>query len=166
MYQGDYRLVGNELSLFTRKLEAQLRFQRLPWRWQFKTQERTPELEARAGTHFIPLLETPDGLAHPRHDSDRPHAQPALPRVYAVLPEAPLQRASTFILEDFFNHWLGRSCVHSRWCYPDNVRVGRATHGRQYAAGQIHRRTTQPTGAGTICWHGSDAVPGLRKKRL
>ena len=32
MYQGDYRLVGNELSLFTRKLEAQLRFQRLPWR--------------------------------------------------------------------------------------------------------------------------------------
>ncbi len=120
MYQGDYRLVGNELSLFTRKLEAQLRFQRLPWRWHFKTQERTPELEARAGTHFIPLLETPDGWLIHDTIAIGPMLSQRYPE-YAVLPETPLQRASTFILEDFFNHWLGRSCVHSRWCYPDNV---------------------------------------------
>jgi len=60
MYQGDYTLVGSEMSFFTRKLEAQLRFQQIPWHWQFKTQERTAELEARAGTHFIPLLMTPE----------------------------------------------------------------------------------------------------------
>jgi glutathione S-transferase len=120
MYQGDYRLVGNELSLFTRKLEAQLRFQRLPWRWHFKTQERTPELEARAGTHFIPLLETPDGWLINDTIAIGPMLSQRYPE-YSALPETPLQRASTFILEDFFNHWLGRSCVHSRWCYPDNV---------------------------------------------
>jgi glutathione S-transferase len=60
MYQGEYTLVGNELSFFSRKLEAQLRFQQIPWHWLFKTQERAPELEARAGTHFIPLLMTPE----------------------------------------------------------------------------------------------------------
>ena len=46
MYQGEYKLIGIEMSLFTRKLEAQLRFQQVPWRWHFKTQERTPEIEA------------------------------------------------------------------------------------------------------------------------
>lgn len=121
MYQGEYKLIGIEMSLFTRKLEAQLRFQQLPWRWHFKTQERTPEIEARAGTHFIPLLETPDNwLIH-----DTIAIGPMLSQRYPehpVVPETPLQRASAFILEDFFNHWLGRSSVHSRWCYPDNVK--------------------------------------------
>jgi glutathione S-transferase len=121
MYQGEYKLIGIEMSLFTRKLEAQLRFQQVPWRWHFKTQERTPEIEARSGTHFIPLLETPDNwLIH-----DTIAIGPMLNQRYPehpVVPETPLQRASAFILEDFFNHWLGRSSVHSRWCYPDNVK--------------------------------------------
>ncbi|MFC1579079.1 glutathione S-transferase family protein [Pseudomonadota bacterium] len=120
MYQGEYLLVGSEMSFFTRKLEAQLRFQKIPWRWQFKTEARKAELEARAGTHFIPLLATPDKWL--LHDTiaigpllnDRFRERP-------VIPESPLQRACCFILEDAFNHWLGRVCVHSRWCYPDNV---------------------------------------------
>jgi len=120
MYQGEYTLVGNELSFFSRKLEAQLRFQQIPWHWLFKTQERAPELEARAGTHFIPLLMTPEKwVIHdtialgPMLDS-RFHQRP-------VIPSTPMQRACCFILEDAFNHWLGRSCIHTRWCYPDNV---------------------------------------------
>ena len=120
MYQGEYLLMGSEMSFFTRKLEAQLRFQNIPWRWQFKTEARKAELEARAGTHFIPLLATPDKWL--LHDTiaigpmlnDRFRERP-------VIPESPLQRACCFILEDAFNHWLGRVCVHSRWCYPDNV---------------------------------------------
>ena len=39
MYRGDYGLVGNQMSMFTRKLEAQLRFQGIPWYWHFKTRE-------------------------------------------------------------------------------------------------------------------------------
>jgi len=120
MYQGEYTLVGSEMSFFTRKLEAQLRFQQIPWHWQFKTQERTAELEARAGTHFIPLLMTPekwlihDTIALGPMLNDRFGERP-------VIPQTPLQRSCCFILEDAFNHWLGRSCVHTRWCYPDNV---------------------------------------------
>jgi glutathione S-transferase len=120
MYTGEYQLVGSEMSFFTRKLEAQLRFQQIPWRYQFKTEERKAELETRAGTHFIPLLITPDKwLIH-----DTIAIGPMLSerfRERAVIPETPLQRACCFILEDAFNHWLGRVCVHSRWCYPDNV---------------------------------------------
>lgn len=120
MYKGDYQLVGSEMSFFTRKLEAQLRFQGIPWRYLFKTEERKAELEARANTYFIPLLITPDKwLVH-----DTIAIGPMLNdrfRERAVIPETPLQRACCFILEDAFNHWLGRSSVHSRWCYPDNV---------------------------------------------
>jgi glutathione S-transferase len=120
MYQGEYALIGSELSFFTRKLEAQLRFQQIPWHWLYKTQERAAALEARAGTHFIPLLQTPDKWL--LHDTialgpllnDRFHERP-------VIPATPLQRSCCFLLEDAFNHWLGRVCVHSRWCYPENV---------------------------------------------
>lgn len=120
MYTGEYQLVGSEMSFFTRKLEAQLRFQKIPWRYLFKTEERKAELEARAGTHFIPLLVTPDKwLIH-----DTIAIGPMLSerfRERAVIPATPVQRACCYILEDAFNHWLGRVCVHSRWCYPDNV---------------------------------------------
>ena len=120
MYQGDYQLIGSEMSFFTRKLEAQLWCQQIPWRYLFKTEERKGELEAKAGTHFIPLLMTPDKwLIH-----DTIAIGPMLSerfRSRAVVPETPLQRSCCYILEDAFNHWLGRVCVHSRWCYPDNV---------------------------------------------
>lgn len=120
MYRGEYQLVGSEMSFFSRKLEAQLRFQHIPWRWQFKTEARKAEIEARAGTHFVPLLQTPDRwlindtIAIGPMLNDRFSERPVIPR-------SPLQRACCFILEDAFNHWLGRHCIHSRWCYPDNV---------------------------------------------
>jgi glutathione S-transferase len=120
MYRGDYGLVGNELSLFTRKLEAQLRFQGIPWYWHFKTEERKADIEARVGTHFIPVLITPekwmihDTIAIGPMLNDRFPGAPVIPRT-------PLQRACCFVLEDMFNHWLGRVAIHTRWCYPDNV---------------------------------------------
>jgi len=120
MYQGDYQLIGSEMSFFTRKLEAQLRFQQIPWRYLFKTEARKAELETKAGTHFVPLLMTPDKwLLH-----DTIAIGPMLSARFgerAVIPETPLQLACCYILEDAFNHWLGRVCVHSRWCYPDNI---------------------------------------------
>jgi glutathione S-transferase len=120
MYRGEYKLIGIELSMFSRKLEAQLRFQQIPWRWQYKTQELTGAIEQRVGSHFIPALETPDNWVI----GDTIALGPMLNERFfnaPVIPETPVQRGLCFILEDFFNHWLGRTCVHSRWCYPDNV---------------------------------------------
>lgn len=138
MYRGHYTLIGNELSLFTRKLEAQLRFQEIPWDWQFKTLELAPELEARAGTHFIPLLRTPDKwLIH-----DTIAIAPMLNSRFSdcpVVPSSPLQRACCYILEDAFNHWLGKSAIHSRWCYPDNV----AWVGPRFGANMVLGRSIE-----------------------
>ncbi|MEM8496649.1 MAG: glutathione S-transferase C-terminal domain-containing protein [Pseudomonadota bacterium] len=120
MYKGIYQLIGSEMSFFTRKLEAQLRFQQIPWEYRFKTEERQAELEARAGTHFIPLLKTPEKWLIHDTIAIGPMLHNRFPE-YPVIPDTPLQRACCYILEDAFNHWLGRACVHSRWCYTDNV---------------------------------------------
>ena len=138
MYRGDYGLVGIELSMFSRKLEAQLRFQNIPWYWHFKTQERVEEIESRTGTHFIPALITPekwmihDTIALGPLLNSRFHEAP-------VIPETPLQRACCFILEDVFNHWLGRVAVHTRWCYPDNV----AWVGPRFGANRMLNRSIE-----------------------
>ena len=42
MYRGDYKLIGSEMSFFTRKLEAQLRFQQIPWQYLFKPRSAGP----------------------------------------------------------------------------------------------------------------------------
>jgi glutathione S-transferase len=120
MYQGVYELYGVELSFFTRKLEAQLRFQNVPWRYRFRNDERDKEVGARAGTHFIPVLITPDGWMI----ADTIALGPMLNDRFSnapVIPATPQQRAACFVLEDVFNHWLGRVAMHTRWCYPDNV---------------------------------------------
>ena len=120
MYRGNYDLIGGELSMFSRKLEAQLRFQNIPFQWEFKTQAKVAEIETRAGTHFIPVLRTPDKWMIHDTIAIGPMLNARFPQI-PVVPAPPLQRACCFILEDIFNHWLGRIAVHSRWCYPHNV---------------------------------------------
>jgi len=136
MYRGDYGLVGNELSFFTRKLEAQLRFQRIPWYWHFKTEARRGEIEARVGTHFIPVLITPEKWMIHDTIAIGPTLHARFPEA-PVIPPTPLQRACCFVLEDVFNHWLGRVCVHTRWCYPENV----AWVGPRFGANTVLNRS-------------------------
>lgn len=120
MYEGQYSLIGIEFSFFTRKLEAQLAYQGIPFIWKFKTAEITKEVETRAGTRFIPVLETPDGwtindtIAIGPMLNDRFHETP-------VIPDDPTLRALCFIVEDYFNHWFARHVLHSRWLYEDSV---------------------------------------------
>jgi glutathione S-transferase len=138
MYQGEYGLVGSEMSMFTRKLEAQLRFQKIPHYWHFKTQERGPEIEARAGTHFVPVLITPEKWMIHDTIAIGPMLNDRFNDV-AVIPDSPTQRALCFILEDVFNHWLGRVAVHTRWCYPENV----AWVGPRFGANMVLNRSIE-----------------------
>ena len=47
MYQGTYTLIGQEMSMFTRKLEAQLRYQNIPYQWEIKSQQNTDGIIAK-----------------------------------------------------------------------------------------------------------------------
>ncbi len=135
MYRGKYKLIGQELSMFTRKLEAQLLYQGIAFQWQYKTIEASSDIDARAGTRFIPLLETPDGWLL----SDTISIGPMLNERFQdqpVIPKRPNQRSVCFVLEDFFNHWLPRHALHSRWCYPENVTVAGKNFGMNLLLGR------------------------------
>ena len=56
----EYILYGPPLSLFTRKLEAALRFYGVPFRSEAKTQENSKLLETRSGSHQVPVFQTPE----------------------------------------------------------------------------------------------------------
>jgi glutathione S-transferase len=108
--------------MFTRKLEAQLRYQKIPYEWQIKSRDQTADIEAKGGTRFIPLLATPDSWLISDTISIGPMLHHRFNKV-PVIPQGPAQRGICFILEDFFNHWYPRHALHSRWCYPENVKV-------------------------------------------
>lgn len=120
MYRGNYKLIGAELSMFTRKLEAQLRYQNIPYEWAFKGIDDASDYEKRAGTRFIPLLETPDGWLI----NDTIAIGPMLSTRFddsPVIPSSPVQRAACYVLEDYLNHWFARHALHSRWIDLDNA---------------------------------------------
>jgi len=122
MYRGTYTLIGQEMSMFTRKLEAQLRYQQIPYQWEIKSQEKTESINNRVGTNFIPILKTPDGWMINDTISIGPFLHDRF-NGCPVIPDSSSQRGACFILEDFFNHWYPRHALHSRWCYPENVIV-------------------------------------------
>ncbi len=136
MYKGKYKLIGQEMSMFTRKLEAQLRYQKIPYEWMLKTNDNREFIESRTGTRFIPALSTPDGWMI----SDTISLGPMLNSRFSeipVLPETPVQKGTCFVLEDFFNHWFPRHALHSRWCYPDNVKVTGVRFGMNTLLGKF-----------------------------
>ncbi|MBX9606663.1 MAG: glutathione S-transferase N-terminal domain-containing protein [Gammaproteobacteria bacterium] len=55
-----YRIYGDELSLFTRKLECACLFYGLDFERCDKTRENAAHIEQRAGTHQVPVLHTPE----------------------------------------------------------------------------------------------------------
>jgi glutathione S-transferase len=120
MYQGTYRLIGTEMSMFSRKLEAQLRYQQIPYQWQYTSLGEPSEEQKRAGTRFIPLLKTPDGWLLSDTIAIGPMLSQRFHRI-PVIPHTPVQRAACFIIEDTLNHWFARHALHSRWCYDDTV---------------------------------------------
>ena len=100
MFDGQYVLWGGEHSLFTRKLQAMLNYLGVSYTFKLKAETSQSRVEARLGTHFIPGLETPEGLFI--HDttpiglmlnSKYPHRP--------LLPKTPVQRIAAHLLEDW-----------------------------------------------------------------
>lgn len=135
MYKGVYTLIGQELSMFTRKLEAQLRYQHIPYQWEIKNRDNTESINSRVGTHFIPILKTPDGWMLNDTISIGPFLHDRFNNC-PVIPSTSAQRGACFVLEDFFNHWYPRHALHSRWCYPENVVITGQRFGNNVLLGK------------------------------
>lgn len=121
-----YTIYGSELSYFTRKLEAAMIF----YGAEFQTRRKLdPAIEARAGTHQIPVLNTPE-------DWMIADTTPLLGMLDGRFPERTLFPGGRLgvlvhVLEEYFDEWVARTMVHYRWHYPESAQFAAAkmSHG-------------------------------------
>jgi glutathione S-transferase len=115
-----YVIHGAPFSLFTRKLEAALRFYGAPFRNETKAIGGEDEAGRRAGTHQVPVLQTPENwmVADTTPLLDLLDARYPARRLF---PEGPLG-VLVHIVEEVLDEWVARVMVHYRWHHAENTR--------------------------------------------
>ena len=116
----EHQLIGAEVSLYTGKVRAYLRYKQIPFTEVAATREVYRDLILpRTGVRFIPVLISSDGAAV--QDSteiiDYLEARYPTPGIY---PEGPLQRLVALLLETYADEWLVVPAMHYRWNVPEN----------------------------------------------
>lgn len=116
-----YVLWGSTPSLFTRKLEAALRFYRADF--ELCSKRGHPDggqAEIRAGTHQVPLLQTPENwvLADTTPIIEMLDGRFPARRLF---PPGPLG-ILTHLVEEYLDEWSARVMVHYRWHYPRSAK--------------------------------------------
>lgn len=115
----DYILYGGELSLYTGKVRAYLRYKGLDWEERVASREVYRDIILpNVGAPIIPVLETADGqyIQDTTEIIDFLEARhPGTP----VYPETPLQRLVALLLECYGDEWLVIPAMHYRWSVLD-----------------------------------------------
>lgn len=122
MQPGTYAVYGCDPSYFTRMVEAALRYMRIPHESRPKSPDVRDRLEARAGTHLIPVVETPEGWVV--HDST--HIVQLLDARFPdrfVIPRTPKQKIACRLLDDLIDEWFVRAALHLRWIDDDEAQA-------------------------------------------
>ncbi len=115
-----YIIHGAPFSLFTRKLEAAFRFYDLPFRLEPAAIGDDVDTAKRAGTHQIPVLETPENwmIADTTPILGFLDGRAPARRLFPLGPLGVL----VHIVEEVLDEWVSRVMVHFRWHYAENTR--------------------------------------------
>ena len=114
-----YVIYGGELSLFTRKLEAACIFYGLPFELRSKNLNDPAQIEARSGTHQVPVLHTPENWMI----GDTTPIMHLLDERYPARRMFPEGSSGLLVQarEEYFDEWVARTMVHYRWHYPESA---------------------------------------------
>jgi len=115
-------LYGGQLSYFTGKARAYLRWKDIPFEEHLATREIYKTIIVpRIGYRMIPVLITPDDLAIQDTTEIIDHFETITPKP-SVFPSGPRQRLAAHLLELYGDEWLVIPAMHYRW-----------THNRDFA---------------------------------
>jgi len=116
-----YTIFGRPISLFTRKLEAAMQFYGAAFTVEPKRDENREAIEQRAGTHQIPVLQTPENWML----ADTTPIFMLLDTRFVqrrLFPPGPLG-VLVHIVEEVLDEWVARVMVHYRWHYAENTQA-------------------------------------------
>ena len=112
----DYRLIGIELSPYTIKLRAIMRYRRIPHIWicrfpQFfaETQDLRPGL--------MPTVQYPEGTYHTDSTVICEDLENRHPSTRSVYPDNSVMKFLALLIEDFSDEWLSKMIFHYRFSY-------------------------------------------------
>jgi glutathione S-transferase len=126
---------GSSISYFTGKLENYFRIKGVPYKLQALTSRHHAKLvKENTGSTQMPALQLADG----RWMSDSTPViqwfEAEFP-VFGVIPEDPLQRFFSLLLEDYADEWLWRPAMHYRWYYDEGARFASCHLAHELGAG-------------------------------
>jgi len=107
------RIYGSEISYFTGKFEAYLRYKEIPYERISRPPMRLPGLK---GIAQMPVAELADGRWMTDTTPMIEWLETQRPEP-AVIPRDPLQAFFSRLLEDYADEWLWRPAMHYRWSY-------------------------------------------------
>ncbi|MGE0044985.1 MAG: glutathione S-transferase family protein, partial [Hyphomonadaceae bacterium] len=118
-----YRLYGAELSPYSVKVRAYLRWKDIPHEWIVRNAARQAEFQHYAKLPLIPLLVCADDGAF--QDStpiieklEQAHPAPRL------APDDPVLGFLDALIEDYADEWLNKAMFHYRWTRPIDQESG------------------------------------------
>ena len=122
MVAGTLRVYGSELSYYTGKLEAYLRYKRIPHeRIAMTTRHFRVTVPRATGAAQMPAVALPDGRWMTDTTPIIDWCETEWPEP-PVLPADPVQAFVSRLLEDYADEWLWRPAMHYRWSYDADAR--------------------------------------------
>ena len=139
-----YQMFGSEVSYFSGKARAYLRWKQVDFTEVTPTPDiMKSEIIANIGWPVIPVLKTPDG-DYVQDTADIISHFEAPNETYPAIPETPLQKFVTYLLQLFADEWLVLPAMHYRWNHNEawiygefgKTAVPGGTPEEQYEAGR------------------------------
>lgn len=135
-----YRLIGFNPSPYSIKMRAVLRYRRLPFIWDNRTDAR--EVAQKHGLPpVVPVLAMPDGAVMNDstpliHELERRH-----PGERSIVPPDAAQAFLAALIEDMADEWLTKCMFHYRWYYEADRKFGTHWVTTERAPGRITAKT-------------------------
>jgi glutathione S-transferase len=135
-----YRLIGFNPSPYSIKMRAVLRYRRLPFIWDNRTDAR--EVAQKHGLPpVIPVLVMPDSAVMNDstpliHELERRH-----PGERSIVPPDAAQAFLAALIEDMADEWLTKCMFHYRWYYEADRKFGTHWVTADRAPGRITAKT-------------------------
>ncbi|MGA1341586.1 MAG: glutathione S-transferase N-terminal domain-containing protein [Hyphomonas sp.] len=165
-----YVLYGAEVSYFTGKVRAYLRWRRAPFREAMATQAVYRDIIlANVGWPVIPVLVMPDGKVVQDSADIIAEVEAAEGRSPPVIPETPLQHFVAELLHLYADEWQTVPAMHYRWNFNEDWAYGEfgalsapeASPAEQYAIGRKNGQRFK--GALPVLGVHPETIPGIEQ---